>query len=111
MEKRLCRLFEGGIATRMDWTIDHRSSRPIVAQGVFVSFVVTARHGTRDISFQRGSMLSALDQAFSLLNAGMDDVLIHDARGRSHTAAEFSRVLLEAGLKKQTTAESRSRAA
>lgn len=67
-----------------------------------VSFIVTARHTARDVSFQRGSMLAALEQALTLVSSGMEGVLIRDSSGRSHTPAEFSRALLDARTGKKT---------
>lgn len=61
-----------------------------------MSFIVTARQSTREVSFQRGSMLAALEQALTLVSSGMEGVLIRDGSGRSHTPAELSRTLLAA---------------
>ncbi|GJD82373.1 hypothetical protein [Methylobacterium haplocladii] len=60
-----------------------------------MSFIITARQAARDVSFQRGSMLAALEQALTLVSSGMESVLIRDSRGRSHTPAELSRALLD----------------
>lgn len=61
-----------------------------------MSFTVTARHHARDVSFQRGSMLAALEQALTLASAGMEGVLVRDGSGRSRTPAELSYALLAA---------------
>jgi signal recognition particle GTPase len=50
-----------------------------------VSFTVHARVSLRALSYQHGSILSALEQGLSLLTAGMSDVRIVDAGGRSHS--------------------------
>ncbi|GEP11201.1 hypothetical protein MGN01_30460 [Methylobacterium gnaphalii] len=62
-----------------------------------MSFTVTARHNARDVSFQRGSMLAALEQALTLASAGMESVLVRDVSGRSHTPAELTCALLASG--------------
>lgn len=58
-----------------------------------MSYIVTARQSAREISFQRGSMLAALEQALTLVSSGMESVLIRDSSGHSRTPAEFSRAL------------------
>jgi hypothetical protein len=70
-----------------------------------VSFTVTARHHARDVSFQRGSMLAALEQALVLASAGMESVLVRDGSGRSRMPAELSRALLSAGTGRDNAAE------
>jgi hypothetical protein len=75
-----------------------------------VSFTVTARHQSRDVSFQRGSMLAALEQALTLASAGMEGVLVRDGSGRSRTPVELSRELL-AGAPDRDTSASQPRAA
>lgn len=62
-------------------------------------FVITARASAREVSFQRNSMLDALEQALMLASSGMTGVRIVDSRGRSHSPAELSRTLLEAGAR------------
>lgn len=49
-----------------------------------MSFTVHARISLRALSYQHGSIVSALEQGLSLLTAGMSDVRIVDASGRSH---------------------------
>jgi hypothetical protein len=73
-----------------------------------VSFIVTARRSAREVSFQRGSMLAALEQALTLVSSGMDGVLIRDSSGRSRTPAEFSRALLDARPGSETTGTARA---
>lgn len=60
-----------------------------------MSFIITARRAARDVSFQRGSMLAALEQALTLVSSGMEGVLIRDSSGRTRTTAELSRALLD----------------
>lgn len=50
-----------------------------------MSFTVHARISLRALSYQHGSIVGALEQGLSLLTAGMSDVRIVDAGGRSHT--------------------------
>ena len=49
-----------------------------------MSFTVHARISLRALSYQHGSIVGALEQGLSLLTAGMSDVRIVDAAGRSH---------------------------
>ena len=67
-----------------------------------MSFTVTAYTSAREVSFQRGSMLAALEQALMLVSSGMEGVRIIDSRGRSHGPAELSRMLFEAGRGSET---------
>ncbi|GLS43708.1 hypothetical protein [Methylobacterium brachythecii] len=69
-----------------------------------MSFTVTARHHARDVSFQRGSLLAALEQALTLASAGMEGILVRDGSGRSRTPAELSRELFTAGTGRDTAA-------
>ncbi|MCJ2081049.1 hypothetical protein [Methylobacterium sp. J-090] len=50
-----------------------------------MSFTVHARVSLRALSYQHGSIVSALEQGLSLLTAGMSDVRIVDSAGRSHS--------------------------
>ncbi|NEU13909.1 hypothetical protein G3T14_17500 [Methylobacterium sp. BTF04] len=61
-----------------------------------MSFTVRARVSARQFSFHHGSMLGALDQSLSLLTAGMSDVQIVDANGRSHSPASLHQLLFGA---------------
>lgn len=63
-----------------------------------MSFIVSARTASRDITTQHVSMLAALERAFILAGSGLTEVRITDHRGRSHSPAELSRQLLGAKL-------------
>lgn len=58
-----------------------------------MNFTVRARVSARQFSFHHGSMLGALDQSLTLLTAGMSDVRIVDADGRTHSPASLHQLL------------------
>lgn len=61
-----------------------------------MSFIVSARTASRDITTQHVSMLAALERAFILAGSGLTEVRITDHRGRVHSPTELSRLLLGA---------------
>lgn len=58
-----------------------------------MSFTVSARVSDRRFSFHHSSILSAVDQGWSLMVAGMTEVLITDAAGRAHCPHSLHRHL------------------
>lgn len=49
-----------------------------------VNFTVSARVSERRFSFRHSSILGAVEQGWSLMVAGMTEVVITDAAGRAH---------------------------
>lgn len=58
-----------------------------------MSYTVTAGAAPRVVSWQHGSMLSALEQALSLATSGMADVRITDGQGRAYSPAALYQVM------------------
>ncbi|WP_204165200.1 hypothetical protein [Methylobacterium radiodurans] len=65
-----------------------------------MSLTVSARVDGRPVFFQHVSMIGALDQAMTLLAAGMSDVLIADRDGQVSTPAMAYRSLFEPPAKR-----------
>ncbi|MGU3538576.1 hypothetical protein [Methylobacterium sp. A54F] len=61
-----------------------------------MSFTVSARASLRRLTYQHGSLLSALDQGMTLSAAGMADVRITDRAGRAFTPAALYQTLFAA---------------
>lgn len=62
-----------------------------------MSFTISARVGGRQVTHHQASMIGALDQAMTLLTAGMSDVVIADPCGNRATAASLYRTLFHPG--------------
>lgn len=58
-----------------------------------VSFTISACISGRHLTYHHGSMISALDQAMTLLTSGMSDVVIADQSGNRSTAAALYQTL------------------
>ena len=52
-----------------------------------MSFTISACISGRQLTYHHSSMISALDQAMTLLTAGMSDVVIADQNGNRATTA------------------------
>lgn len=60
-----------------------------------MNFTVSARSAARRFAYQHASVLTALDQGMSLIAAGMADVTITDADGRTRSPAALYQSLFE----------------
>jgi hypothetical protein len=73
-----------------------------------VSFTVHARLSLRALSYQHGSIVSALEQGLSLLTSGMSDVRIVDAGGRSHNPTTLYAQLFGPRTAAESTVDARA---
>jgi len=67
-----------------------------------MNFTVSARIAARRFAYQHASVLTALDQGMSLIAAGMAEVMITDASGRTRSPGALYQSLFATAAAVQT---------